>query len=67
MNFGSESGTLAQYDGPKMARQANLAERLDLAVASAEARLKAVSEAREIFRKNPDLEKLLNIMQQGLF
>lgn len=51
----------------KMARQPNLQERLDMAVAQAEQRLAAAKEAREIFKRNPDIERLLNIMQQGLF
>lgn len=44
-----------KYDNPRMV------------VAQAEERLKAVKEAREIFERNPDLEKLLNVMQKGLF
>lgn len=51
----------------KMARTPNLQQRLDMAVAQAEERLAAVKEAREIFQRNPDLEKLLNVMQRGLF
>lgn len=44
-----------------------LVQRLDMAVQQAEERLRAVTEAREIFKRNPDMEKLLNIMQKGLF
>lgn len=51
----------------KMAHAPTLRRRLDQAVQQAEERLAAVKEAREIFEKNPDLEKLLNIMQRGLF
>ena len=51
----------------KLVIKPNIKERLNLAVKQAEERLKAVKEAREIFEKNPDLEKLLNIMQRGLF
>ena len=54
-------------DVPKMGREATLQERLDIAVRQAEEHLKVVTEAREIFTRNPDLEKLLNLMQRGLF
>ena len=69
MDFDMQSaGALSPaYASEKMCRQPNLKERLDLAVKQAEERLTAVKEAREIFQKNPDLEKLLNIMQRGLF
>lgn len=51
----------------KMARQPTLQERLDLAVAQAEDRLAKVKEAREIFSRNPDIERLLNLMQSNTF
>lgn len=51
----------------KMARMATLKERLDLAVRQAEERLAAVKEAREIFERNPDIERLLDIMQRSHF
>jgi len=57
------SGALNQ----KMARMPTLRERLDLAVAQAEERLAAVKEAREIFDRNPDVEKLLDLMQRAHF
>lgn len=51
----------------KMAHSPTLQQRLDLAVAQAEERLAEAKEAREIFQRNPDLERLLNIMQKGRF
>ncbi len=50
-----------------MARTPTLAERLDLAVRRAEEQLAAVTTARDVFNRNPDLEVLLNVMQKGLF
>lgn len=44
-----------------------LKDRIDAAVAQAEARLAAAKEAREIFKRNPDIERLLDIVQKGLF
>jgi len=41
--------------------------RLDMAVKEAEERLAEAKEAQEIFERNPDLERLLNIMQKGRF
>ncbi len=72
MDFGlqeSYPAAGASYLGAsnQMVRQPNLQERLDLAVTHAETRLKAVTEAREIFKRNPDIERLLNIMQSGAF
>jgi len=57
----------ASYEQPKMAHQPTLKQRLDMAVKQAEEKLKTVQEAREIFAKNPDLEKLLDLMQKGWF
>ena len=51
----------------KMAYQPTLKQRLDLAVEQAEGRLVAVKEAREIFERNPDIERLLDIMQRSHF
>lgn len=51
----------------KMARMPTMAERLDLAVSEAEKKLAAVKEAREIFQRNPDIERLLDIMQTSHF
>lgn len=51
----------------KACRMPTLKERLDHAVDQAEARLAAVKEAREIFSRNPDIERLLDIMQHGSF
>lgn len=58
-----------QYAGnsAKEIRMPSLQQRLDLAVQQAQERLAKVTEAREILARNPDLEKLLNIMQQSHF
>jgi len=50
-----------------MAQMPSLQGRLDQAVEQAKERLATVEEAREILRKNPDLERLLDLMQRGLF
>ena len=50
-----------------MAYMPNLKQRLELAVQQAEERLLAVKEAKEIFDRNPDIERLLDIMQRGHF
>lgn len=57
-----------RYDSiGKMARMPTLKERIALAVSQAQDRLTQVREAQEIFERNPDLEKLLNIMQKNHF
>ncbi len=50
-----------------MARMPTLKERLDMAVKNAEDRLTDAKEARELLNRNPDLERLLDIMQKGHF
>ena len=45
----------------------SLKTRLEQAVKDAQSRLDDAKEARDILDKNPDLEKLLNIMQRGRF
>ena len=60
------------YDSAKvptasMARLPTMKERLELAVLQAEERLAKVKEARDIFTRNPDLERLLEIMQSAHF
>lgn len=47
--------------------QPTLKHRLDAAVNQAEERLRIAKEAREIFAKNPDLERLLDLMRNGAF
>lgn len=67
-NFGGES--LAQYGTPTGARIAimpTLKDRIANAVLQAEEKLKQVREASAILERNPDLEKLLNIMQRNHF
>ena len=50
-----------------MVSMPTLRQRLVLAVQKAEAQLTAVKEAKEIFERNPDIEKLLDIMQRSQF
>ena len=57
----------ATYPQEKMARMATVRERMDLAIKQAKEKLARTKEAAEILNKNPDLERLLNIMQQGVF
>ena len=58
-----DSGALS----PKSIQMPTLKLRLEQAVKDAESRLNDAKEARDILDKNPDLEKLLNIMQRGRF
>ncbi len=67
-------GGLANYDSPQgyigkatMTRIPTLKERIALAVTQAQDKLAAVREAQEIFDRNPDLERLLNLMQKNHF
>lgn len=55
------------YAVEKMAQMPSLAQRLDMAVKQSEERLAAAKEARDIFQRNPDLERLLNLMQGNFF
>ena len=71
----------AYYDGPslnagslggnqfiaKEARQATHRQRLEMSIKSAEDRIAKLKEARELLDRNPDLERLLDIMQQSHF
>lgn len=57
----------AQIANVKCISMPTLAQRIDAAVAQAEDRLAKVKEAREILSRNPDLERLLNIMQASHF
>ena len=52
---------------PKSIQMPSLKTRLEQAVKDAQSRLDDAKEARDILDKNPDLEKLLNIMQRGRF
>ena len=67
----SDYGLVPQaYAGECLAKSVNmptLKQRLDGAIREAEARLAAVKEAREIFERNPDIERLLDIMQRSHF
>lgn len=57
----------ADIANAKCVSMPTLAQRIDAAVAQAEDRLAKVKEAREILSSNPDLERLLNIMQASHF
>lgn len=57
----------SSYPTGTMARMPTIKERIALAVTQAQDRLAQVREAQEIFERNPDLEKLLNIMQKNHF
>lgn len=52
---------------PTTSRPPTLQQRLDMAVTNAQQQLKEATEARDIFARNPDLERLLDIMQKGRF
>lgn len=65
--IGYGSNQTASYQEPKMATAPTLKQRLEFAVVEAEQRLTEAKEARDIFDRNPDLERLLNIMQKGRF
>ena len=51
----------------QLAHMPTLQQRLDLAVKRAKEQLAAAEEAREILARNPDLERLLNLMQRSHF
>lgn len=67
MGYGAQTATPYYDNGAKMASIPTLKQRLDMAVEQAENRLAAVKEAREIFERNPDIERLLDIMQRSHF
>lgn len=56
-----------QAVGTAACRPATLKERLVMSVRDAEQRLAEAKEAMEIFSRNPDMERLLDIMQKGRF
>ena len=57
----------AEQFATKMVSMPTLKQRLDKAVEEAEARLEAVKEARGIFERNPDIERLLDLIQRSHF
>ena len=57
----------AYYGLEKAVSMPTIKQRCDLAVKQAEDRLAKVKEARELLDRNPDLERLLDIMQQSHF
>ena len=73
LGSGGNTPTTGQYYDVNSALEAkqigypSLQQRLDGAVREAEARLAEAKEARDILSRNPDLERLLNIMQRGRF
>jgi hypothetical protein len=69
MSYGENSLAPQAYYGSeaKMAQMPSLRQRLELAVKQAEEKLQAVREAKEIFDRNPDVERLLDIMQRSHF
>ena len=65
MSFQDDSQRLglAATMGPKV----TLRERLDRAVRETEERLAAAKEAKDLFDRNPDIEKLLDIIRRANF
>lgn len=64
---GNSAGMTGAMQQAKSVNMPTLQQRLDMAVKQAEDRLNKVKEARDILSRNPDLEKLLDIMQQSHF
>lgn len=64
---GNAENYYAMQQNVKMASMPTLRQRLDMAVKQAEERLTAVKEAKEIFDRNPDVERLLDLMQRSHF
>lgn len=67
--FGNEQ-TMQGYagGGPMMTTAASvptMKQRLDFAVQRAEDQLAQAKEAREIFARNPDIERIIDILQRG--
>jgi bacterioferritin (cytochrome b1) len=56
-----------QLNMAKQARQATHRQRLEQSIRDAEERIAKLKEARELLDRNPDLERLLDIMQQSHF
>lgn len=54
-------------DQAKMAHVPTCKQRIDASVKAAEDRLAKLKEAQEILSRQPDLERLLDIMQQSHF
>lgn len=52
---------------PRAISMPTMKDRLAAAVERAKERLASAEEAKAIFDKNPDLERLLDLMQKGLF
>lgn len=64
---GNSAQGMMQGIGNQLVSQPTIRQRLDIAVKQAEERLAAVKEAKKIFERNPDMEKLLDIMQRSNF
>ena len=69
MNYGNQLAGAADvgYMQAKQARQATHRQRLEQSIKDAEERIAKLKEARELLDRNPDLERLLDIMQQSHF
>jgi hypothetical protein len=63
------SQAMPAYDNyrEKLVSMPTLKDRLEAAVVRAQAQLDAVQEARAIFERNPDIERLLDLMQKSHF
>jgi hypothetical protein len=67
MEYSTGANQIEPYDSPKMVRMPTMKERLELAVKEAEMKLANAKEARALFDKNPDLERLLDLLQRSNF
>jgi len=67
MDYDRPFGTGGEAIATQSMHNMSLKTRLDKAVSDCEERLKEAQEARDILSRNPDLERLLNIMQKGRF
>lgn len=66
MDFGSPASEIG-YTQLELARMPTMKERIDLAVKNAQEQLNNARRAKELFDRNPDLEELMNILQNGRF
>ena len=69
LQLGASCDQSIEYDRypTKMVSVPTMKERIKESVKAAEVRLAALREAEEIFNRNPDIERLLDIMQRGNF
>lgn len=64
---GGQYGSYNQLAEAKQARYATHRQRLEQSIKDAEERIAKLKEARDLLDRNPDLERLLDIMQQSHF